>query len=144
MTTTPQQVPLLERSIDVERLIMTALVLTAWALTTIARELLWPLLRWVLRWPAADPVAATPEPAPPALLPHPYRPGDSDSRRAVLEATPTEVLRGMAWQKGVDTCLTEFRDELIEAILDADVTRQNTYAAEVPTPAQRNRARGFL
>jgi|688.fasta_scaffold05261_26 hypothetical protein len=149
--TTPQQVPLLERSIDVERLVLSALILTTWALVTIARELLWPLLRWALRWPAADPVAPTPEPTPPMFSPHPTPELEATRQLVrqldglrVLEATPTETLRGMARMKNLDLPDTCSREELIEAILDEDVTAQNSYAAEVPTPIQRNRARGFL
>jgi hypothetical protein len=152
---TPQRTPLLERSIDWESLLISAAVLTAWAVATVARELLLPLLRWALRWPPVALKATPAETTPPALLPRPvwrgtvqeWAPRVSQPRnpsRSVLAATPLGTLRRMAELRGIDVSGIPTREELIEALLDDRVTALNRYEDEVPTAHQRNRAEGFL
>jgi hypothetical protein len=152
---TPQRTPLLERSIDWESLLISAAVLIAWAAVTVVRELLLPLLRWALRWPPVAPEATPAETTPPALLPRPvwretvqeWAPRVSESRnpaRVVLAATPLQTLLSMAELRGIDVSGIPTREELIDALLDDRVTALNRYEDEVPTPQQRNRARGFL
>jgi hypothetical protein len=50
----------------------------------------------------------------------------------------------MAELRGIDVSGIPTREELIDALLDDRVTALNRYEDEVPTPQQRNRARGFL
>ena len=112
-TTLEQRWPLLERSIETERLILLALVLSGWALATIGRDLILPLLRLALRWRE--------EPPAPAPMITSQSEGDFPTEPGILQAADT-----------MD------RDRLIGAL------SSNDYSREVPTAAQRNRARGFL
>lgn len=138
-TTSEQRLPLLERSIDTERLILSALVLTGWALAAIGRDLILPLLRLALRW----------REEPPAPAPAPIITSQSKeflpNALGLLQATGTRYLRGMARYLDIEDCDSMDRDGLIEALADATgINPSNDYSREVPTAAQRNRARGFL
>jgi hypothetical protein len=134
---------LLDRSVDTEKLVLGALIVSSWALVTIARDLVAPMLRLLLRTLAGTPKATqAPPPSPPlprpepALIPWP----DKDWSRRVLEATALRPLQIMAKRKGLDSSGT--KQEIIDLILEDSVTRSNDYRNEVMTAADRNR-QGF-
>jgi hypothetical protein len=136
-TTSEQRWSLLGRSIDTERLILSALVLTGWALAAIGRDLVLPLLRLALRWREEPPAPA------PAITRQSE--GTFPTVLGLLQATNTRCLQEMTWRRGIENCDSMNRDELIDALADATgINPSNDYSREVPTAAQRNRARGFL
>ncbi|MFN9624174.1 MAG: hypothetical protein ACK587_15295 [Cyanobacteriota bacterium] len=135
---------LLDRSVDTEKLVLSALIVSSWAFVTIARDLVAPVLRLLLRTLANTSKATqTPPPPPPppqpepALIPWP----DRDWSRQVLEATALRPLQIMAKRKGLDSSGT--KPELIDLILEDSITRSNVYRNELITAADRNR-QGFL
>jgi hypothetical protein len=141
-TISEQRLPLLERSIDTERLILSALVLTGWALATIGRDLILPLLRLALRW-REEPPAPAPAPAPAPMITSQSE-EDFPAALGLLQATGTISLRRMAQLRGIEDCDTMEKAELIDALADATgINPSNDYSREVPTPAERNRARGL-
>ena len=120
-----------------EKVAIVSCLYVGWALVTIARKLLVPLVALALTllgWKPKPPAA--PEPVPP--MPNNWL-DTTTPKRTILQATPLAQLRSLATARGMDPAGLS-KPALIEAMLDHIDDAASNGDTEALTPEQRNQS----